>query len=179
LNRIYLMQGDLDGACFLYSIANSVVALTSRKPTVNQWGKALQYIPFSHDFLSGKVGTKNYDDRSELYGFAVAQALSEYSPKNEYDVTTHPNMKSIEEVHKLISSNSVVILNISGEHWICVVDVDKQISTLLSVCSDLGDRVNSYEEVGCEFGRKYNRKYVIGNDSSIYQSSVIQIELRS
>ncbi len=177
MNRKYLMQGDLDGACFLYSIANSVVVLTSRKPTVSQWSKALQYIPFSSDFLNGKVGTKNYDDRSELYRFAASQALSEYSPTNEFIVTDHPRAKSISDIKGLISINSVVVLNLNEEHWVCVVDVDETSSSLLSVCSDLGDRINHYEESGCKFQRKYNRVYSLSNGNYIHQSSVVQISI--
>jgi hypothetical protein len=171
------MQGDLDGACFLYSIANCVVALTQRKPSVNQWSNALEYIPFAHDFIDGKVGIKNYDERSELYRFSVEQALSEYSPKRNFLVRVHPELERIGDVAPLVKSNSVVILNINAEHWICVVDVDVPRATLLSVCSDLGDRVNRYKEVECQFGRAYNREYVLDQVTHIHKSSVIQVSL--
>ena len=180
MKRKYLMQGDLDGACFLYSIANSVVALTSKQPNVNQWANALPYIPFAHDFISGNVGTKNYDDHSEIYKFAVQQAISEFSPKKRYDIAVHPNTSCINQIASLISASSVVVLNLSGDHWICVVDVNEEKNALLSACSDLGDRVNCYTEIGCRFGRVYNYEYVLSKDGyKIHKTSVIQIKLNA
>jgi hypothetical protein len=174
------MQGDLDGACFLYSIANSVVALTGQKPSTKEWSNALKFIPFSHDFIDGEVGTVNYDEQSEIYKFAVKQALSEYSPNKKFNVEIFPELTKTQEVEKLISKNAVVILNISSDHWICVVDTEVAEKTLLAVCSDLGERVNSYQEVKCRFGRTYNEKYVVTGTSRkpcIHKPSVIQITL--
>lgn len=186
MTRKYLMQGDVDGACFLYSVANSVIALGWRRKInsqqwVDAWANALEFVPFSSDFLNGNLGTQNYDNNSDLYGFAVRQALSEYMVvddeyKYKYDVTTHPKINSIKGVKNLILEDSVVVLNISGDHWVCVVDVDENLSSLLSVCSELGGRVNNYQEKDCRFNRKYNREIVLNKKYRIHMSSVIQIK---
>lgn len=62
MTRKIFAQGDLDGACFLYSIANSYVALTSKKLTCTQWKHSLRALPFKlDDYLTGK-GTEALDD---------------------------------------------------------------------------------------------------------------------
>ncbi|CCK74958.1 hypothetical protein OLEAN_C07820 [Oleispira antarctica RB-8] len=178
MKRKYLIQGDLDGACFLYSIANSVVALSGRKPTVNQWSKALQYIPFSADFIDGNVGTVNYDDNISLYEFAIKQAISEYSPSSDYEIKTYPEITSVIDVDNLVSDNSVVVLNISGDHWVCVVSVDLENNRLLTACSDITDVIYDYVEKPCDFNRLYNREYNLNEEDRIHEPSVIQIILK-
>lgn len=178
MSRIYLTQGDLDGACFLYSIANSVAALSAKKPTVKQWSKALEYIPSASDFLDGSIGTKNYDDRHEIYKFAIEQALSEYSPSHNYNVLSHPDIDNISQISKLIGHDSVAILNINGEHWICVVDIEKSKNKLFAACSDVTDtQIFYYKELKCDrFDRFFNKEYQLNAKCSIYKPSVIQIQ---
>ena len=178
MKKKYLTQGDLDGACFLYSIANSVVALSGRKPTVKQWSKALKYIPFSTDFIDGDVGTVNYDENVSLYKFAIEQSITEYSPSNDYEVKIYPQVSSIKEVDGLISDSSVVILNISGDHWVCVVSVDIENNRLLTACSDVMDRMYNYFEKPCDYNRFYNREYSLSEEDKIHVPSVIQIILK-
>lgn len=178
MDRKFLIQGDLDGACFLYSIANSAVLLSSRKPTTKQWGNALQYIPFSADFLNGELGTKNYDDQHEIYSFAIKQALSEFSPSKNYKIKSYPQFEKIEDIKNLISSSSVVILNINGDHWVSVSDLSISKKSLFTVCSDLGDRVNNYQENLCDnYGRYYNKVYTLNSDFNIHKTSVVQIKM--
>lgn len=179
MKRRYLIQGDLDGACFLYSIANTVVVLSGRKPTIGQWAKSLQYIPFSADFLNGNVGTKNYDEKIELYEFSIKQALSEFSPNKKYEVTSFPNIKSITEVNKLIDKSSVVILNINSEHWVCVVSTLSSQNKLLTVCSDVTNRIYDYTESRAEDGRFFNREYIINHDNAIHRPSVFRISTKN
>lgn len=177
MKRRYLIQGDLDGACFLYSIANAVVALSGRKPTITQWSNSLQYIPFAADFLKGNTGTKNYDEKPELYEFAIKQALSELSPNRKYKITSFLNIDSIADIDKLINQNSVIILNINSEHWICIVSVLPSQNKLLAACSDVTNRIYDYSEEKTEEERYFNREYIIDHENRIHKPSVIQISI--
>jgi len=60
--RIYA-QGDLDGACFLYSIINAYVALIGRAPGFEPVCAALAQVAHPGDFLNPSVGTTGKYDR--------------------------------------------------------------------------------------------------------------------
>jgi len=60
--RKILAQGDRDGACFLYAIANSIQALRDKPVSQDKWLKCVLQLPFKlDDFLAG-CGTKKLDD---------------------------------------------------------------------------------------------------------------------
>ena len=50
-------QGDLDGACFLYSIVNAYAALTGGAPSFGNLCAAMAQVPHPGDFLNPSVGT--------------------------------------------------------------------------------------------------------------------------
>ncbi len=55
--RRIFAQGDLDGACFLYSIVNAYVALTGRAPDFERVCAAFSQVDHPADFLNASVGT--------------------------------------------------------------------------------------------------------------------------
>ena len=75
-----LAQGDLDGACYLYSIANSYFALTAKKITPAKWKASIRALPFKlDDFLSGQgtdIAQRIYDPegRGALTAISVFHA---------------------------------------------------------------------------------------------------------
>ena len=74
-------QGDFDGACFLYAIANAYTALTKSRPKYKDWDSGIGKIPHPVDFLRGCSGgtTQNYAKESALLGKAVDAMLTEIS----------------------------------------------------------------------------------------------------
>lgn len=181
MKRKILLQGDMDGACFLYSIANAFTLLTNQKITITQWSKQFEYIPFSGDFLSGNIGTKNYDDNMSLYEFAIKQAISlAYSSRKvvkKITIKLHPKIEKLNEIKQLISNNSVVILNICGEHWICAVGVDEQSNSIQAACSEIPENICSYTELKNENNKYFNRVYNINDNVYIHKNSVIELSI--
>lgn len=55
-------QGDLDGACFLYSIVNAYAALTGGAPSFDNLCAALAQVEHPGDFLNPSVGTTGHYD---------------------------------------------------------------------------------------------------------------------
>lgn len=182
MKRRILLQGDMDGACFLYSIANAFTLLTNKKVTITKWSKQFEYIPFSEDFLSGNIGTKNYDDNMSLYEFAIKQSISlAYSSKkylNEITIKSHPQIRKLNEIKPLISNKSVVILNISGEHWICAVGIDEKRNSIQAACSEIPENICSYKEFKNENDKYFNRIYNINDNVYIHKNSVIELSIK-
>lgn len=55
-------QGDLDGACFLYSIVNAYAALCGSAPSFGNLCAALAQVEHPGDFLNPSVGTTGHYD---------------------------------------------------------------------------------------------------------------------
>ena len=48
-------QGDLDGACFLYAIANALTAPTGNSPDLKAWGSCVRELPHAVNFIDGSA----------------------------------------------------------------------------------------------------------------------------
>lgn len=158
-NKKYLLQGDMDGACFLYSIANAKVALQEVRPNLKQWGKALKAVPFSSDFLDGNVGTLHFDSNLSLLKSAVEVVLCAFKFEENVRVKCYEKLKHA-QLKSLLSKDTAVILVVNeGAHWVCAVDVDQTEGKIYCACSDQGDSKGLYEEKRSKNGRLYNRVY--------------------
>jgi hypothetical protein len=126
-------QGDLDGACFLYSAANAYTALTGRSPDLARWARAVQGVPHPADFLDPTCGTTlNYEQDPSLLGDAletICAAVGKEGPR--IDFTWHPEAAGLEDVTELVDSRSVALFRYHGntryarnmDHWVCGVAV--------------------------------------------------------
>ena len=124
-------QGDLDGACFLYSAANAYTALTGRSPVLARWARAIQSVPHPADFLDPTCGTTlNYEQDPNLLGHAletIFAAVGKDGPR--IDFTWHPEAAGFDDVAELIDSRSVALFRYQGntrfarnvDHWVCGV----------------------------------------------------------
>src|SRR5687767_7158440 len=129
--RTIYSQGDLDGACFLYSAANAYTALTNRKPDLARWARAIQQVPHPADFLDPTCGTTiNYEQDPNLLGDAlemIFRAVAIDGPR--IDFTWHPEAAGFGDVAELIDGQSVALFRYSGntryarsiDHWVCGV----------------------------------------------------------
>lgn len=124
-------QGDLDGACFLYSAANAYSALTGRKPNLARWARAIQNVPHPADFLDPTCGTTlNYEQDPNLLGHAletIFDAVATDGPR--IDFTWHPEAAEYTDVAELVDNRSVALFRYMGntryardmDHWVCGV----------------------------------------------------------
>lgn len=129
MNRRLKSQGDLDGACFLYSIANAVISLNDTV-TAENWSSAISSLPKSRSFLRQDVGTLAFHDNGEELERVAKRFLKSLS-SNKFKVALHQgNRRSIE---RLIDENAVVIVS-NPEHWFVVTEVHHD--TVFAACSD-------------------------------------------
>jgi hypothetical protein len=127
--RQIFAQGSLDGSCFLYCIINSFVALSSRPAKITdkwiseKWTEPLRSLPFKlDDFLIGPGTSKIDDDLDCLEGLCRAYFRGISGAKMQ--VTRKASNKSL---RASLTTNQVAIVAIpkNGDHWLCIVDADK------------------------------------------------------
>lgn len=159
--RIYA-QGDLDGACFLYSIVNAYAALCGQPPSFERVCAAFAQVDHPADFLNASVGTTGGFDQNHallqanmermlaLLGGANPGAQlpdSQHAPAQRFHVsriagpfaTAAPNT----QLDALLDARSVVILRYQGssmfadnmDHWVCAVAHDAARERLSVACS--------------------------------------------
>lgn len=153
MNRKIKSQGDFDGACFLYSIANAVISLNGTV-TPKHWSSAIHSLPKPQSFLRQDIGTLAFDDDGEKLE-VVAQKFIRSLSDEKFKVKLHQaNRKSI---HPLIDDDSVVIIS-NPEHWFVVTEIYNE--TAFISCSDalnsLGEKY--LEEASTKFGHISNLK---------------------
>ena len=156
MTRKILAQGDLDGACYLYSIANSYFALTSKQLTSAQWKHSLCASPFKlDDYLSGQ-GTEALDHTPDYLEGLCRNFLGEI--KNaRFEVTRSENVSS-RSLRAALSEKQVVIVAFSdGDHWVSIVDADQQKFYLACSAVALTSKAPYKEEKSPNFKRAFNK----------------------
>ena len=152
LHRKIISQGERDGACFLYSMANSVMALTGKILKQDVWNDLIGALGDATDFLRSDTGTLKIDaDDQELTRFAslVLKHVSPRRLKLEVDCGPRPT-----EVSNALSDSTVLVVT-NNWHWFCIVDSDEQYC--YAACSaKLHENPLTYRE---ELSPKYCRIY--------------------
>lgn len=151
--RRIFAQGDLDGACFLYSIVNAYVALTGRAPDFANLCAALAQVPHPGDFLNPSVGTTGrYDLDYPLLLGTIERMLAllggEGPPAQRFHVQRIHVQRiegplTVRSAALLPDARSVVILRYQGsshfaddmDHWVCAVAHDAALGCLYVACS--------------------------------------------
>lgn len=169
-------QGVFDGACFLYSIVNGYSALMRKPIDQTMWDEAMKWIPFCSDYIS-ETGTQRSDDDCNLYKFTIHRFLREFKQASKIVVKEHPSITTIEQIQELVTKDSVLIVNIGGDHWIVIVDYDDR--HLQAVCSaQLVKQQKMYREFDCSrTQRKCNFKKQYGKLKWLYQPSAISLSI--
>ncbi len=162
MTRKILSQGDLDGACYLYSIANSFFALTSKQITAAQWRKALRALPFKlDDFLSGQ-GTEALDSTPEYFEGLCRNFLEELR-NTRFQLSRHEKVSS-KSLRSAIAENQVAIIAIEdGAHWVSVVDADQTQFYLACSAVPLNSTEQYLEQRSPNFQRIFNRTSTFSN----------------
>ncbi len=161
MKRRILAQGDLDGACYLYSIANSVFALTSKRLTDAQWEKSLRALPFKLDDFLSRGGTKSLDDTPDYLESLCRNFLNEIK-NTQFEITRNINISS-KLLRSAIMDNQVAIVAIDdGKHWVSLVDADQKLFYLAcsaafgeSTCSE--SKCSYSEQQSPNFHRVFNK----------------------
>ena len=162
-------QGDLDGACFLYALANAWTALTGQDPTLEEWGARVRQLPLLDELIDPRVGTTaSYSNTPALLVEAARRLLSA-NPEASLAVEHLPDLRALSELAGLIDERRVVVLRYQGssrftkdvDHWVCAVATDARSSRVHVACSMRWSDVHrfsdaEYEELEVAFGRRAN-----------------------
>ena len=161
-------QGDLDGACFLYAIANAYSAISGKFPGLQEWGARVQELPHLAELIDPSVGTTaSYANAPELLA-QVAEQLLVVGSDPGLAVRPLPTVQTLAEVVELIDECSVVVLRYRGasrfakdvDHWVCAVASEAP-TRLHVACSIRWSDVyrfteGEYEEWEVSFARRAN-----------------------
>lgn len=170
-------QGEYDGACFLYSVTNAYKTLTGKHPTFNMWDNAVEHIPFRDDFIRN-IGTYWYDDNMYLYEITIKRMLKHFARKKySFKISSYEKVCKSNKLRELINHNSVIVLNISSEHWVTAIDIDEE-NIYFADSYKLAQMGSKYEEFkSANLGRIYNDYHELNDMSWLYNPSVIKITL--
>jgi len=157
--RKIISQGELDGACFIYALANSFLSLTGKKPTQSKWDKAIDALQFKEDFLKGNVGTERCFKEEvdmRLISENFLKGLSKQT-KHEFSVAYHDQITRSDEMTPLIDKDSVILFCIDEEHWVVGSSYCEDLKTLNIACSFQYIENSCYfEKIDSTFDRPYN-----------------------
>lgn len=155
--RQILAQGSRDGACFLYSLANAVQALTETNFNEKTWWAGLRSLPFDmSDFLSGR-GTEKLDDEPDLLISLARNFIS--ASGSAIELKWVHGINDITTIKKQLSKESLLVIEVdAGDHWVTVVDTADGL--ILSACSAmaLGSTAPYSELTSDVYGRRFNRQ---------------------
>ncbi len=174
-----LGQGHLDGACFLYAIANAMLCLTRREikslPQKN-WSEMIAFLN-AGDFLDGRIGTKRTDDNADLQALLAHQCISSLDPSSKYEVKTKRDLDSLSNFDEIVTNDTVLLLP-TLEHWYCLVD-SKDTNAYLACSSKWHEPQAKYEEKESpRLHRVYNKKIAL-EKLEIYDERAIAVSRRS
>jgi len=123
-----LGQGHLDGACFLYAIANAMLCLTnrtSRRLPSKRWSEMISFLN-AGDYLDGRSGTAKTDDNPDLQQLLAYECISRLDPQSTYVVVTKKHLTWRSNFDRLVTKDTVLLLP-TREHWRCLVDTQDKL----------------------------------------------------
>lgn len=178
-NMKILGQGRLDGACFLYAIANAQKCLSGRQNTAvpaKRWGEMISLLNAA-DFLDRGIGTMRTDDNAELQEQLALQCISKLDPKVTFAVKTIKELGATSRFDQHVTNQSVILLP-TQEHWYCLVDSQDKVA-YLACSSEWQVPGKKYQEaVSPRLKRIYN-KAIDFKDLKIFQNRAIVVSVKS
>lgn len=138
-------QGDYDGACFLYALANAYSAVTGKRPPCGAWDEGIRSLTYAHDFLGGCIGTtEHFSSDPQNIPAAVAIMLTSFNSTGPSVRWAHlPLVHEASQLAPHVDRRGVVIFRYQGEtahvaqidHWVCGVAVTAKPLKLHLACS--------------------------------------------
>lgn len=179
MRRHILAQGDLDGACFLYSLINAYVSLTSRTPGNQSWDKkfhdrwdrAVAFVPHLSDFFRCGIGneysgTGRYDDDPRIFAYTAERVLDNMSTKTEsgrFSAIIHQNTNAPRALDNLVQDTSIAVVCPNGEHWVACVQRDSNPYTIWTACSWAYHSFDGYQETFHKENKVYSNGKLANN----------------
>ncbi len=172
MKRLIKAQGDLDGACFLYTLVNAVNCLRGRAIPAGAWQRLVGAIYDPRDFLSGDVGTDRIDQYPDLIAKVIGDYVSLLDRSNAYRVERISDLDPRNMLTGRSLSRNNVLVVATQEHWFAVVDVDQD--EALTACSAeyLISPGRYIEEDSTRLQRRYNSRKSINALVLAYRLSI-------
>ena len=142
--RHIFTQGDYDGACFLYALANSYKTITGKTPSCKAWDKGVRFLKHADDFLGCCIGTTEHFSAGSQILRAVAIMLDSFGSDGPVVRWKHlPEVKELTEIASFIDRQGVVLFRYNGktahvgdiDHWVCGVSSTQKPFRLHLACS--------------------------------------------
>jgi hypothetical protein len=143
--RQIFTQGDYDGACFLYALANAYTAVTGKAPSCDAWDTGIRSLRHRNDFLGGCIGTtEHFSSDPKTLKEAVAIMLASFNSDGPaVGWKDFPDVNTISEIASRIDLNGVVVFRYKGvtahvadiDHWACGVAFTEKPFRLHLACS--------------------------------------------
>lgn len=179
MDRFIKSQGDLDGACFLYSLVNAVNCLHDRSTrSSDAWQRLVSGVYDPRDFLRGDVGTARVDDFPEFIARLIGDYVALLDPSGDYSVKcVEISDKSQLRRRRLVSDESVLLVD-NGEHWFVLVDAD-QGQVFVACSAALYENPKGYVEAKSpNLGRIYNTSFDLG-ELELHKGIAYQLAVQS
>ena len=142
--RHILTQGDYDGACFLYALANAYKIIAGNPPSCTAWDSGVRALKHADDFLGCCIGTTQHFSSGPQTSKVVGIMLDAFGNDGPQVRCEHlPKVTTITEVASLIDRQTVVIFRYKGatahvadiDHWVCGVASRQKPFKLHLACS--------------------------------------------
>ena len=161
-HRIIKSQGELDSACFLYSLVNALQSLSGEelKGVESKWKKLISGVYDCRDFLTGNEGTNRIDHLQGLILALVSDYLKMLNPKKEYSLELLKRINNIQDLRKILTKDSLLMID-NGEHWFCLLDIDRNYAYIACSFVLQQDPSNYKEDKTPRLNRTYNDKFPV------------------
>jgi hypothetical protein len=123
--RLILSQGDRDSACFLYSLANAVHAITGEVVSESRWTSATEQLKYPCDYLSADTGTRKIDRAPSKLRIEAEEILSALYPLGRFKVSIIRPIDRSYDFSCVLSKQSVIVMA-NKQHWFCLLEVYKR-----------------------------------------------------
>ena len=119
--RFIRSQGDLDSACFLYSLVNAVQCLSGKKLLESAWQRLISCTYDPRDFLTSRTGTKRIDDHPHLIAELASRYIATLEPRGKYRVDLLEGLDSTFVEKNPLKKQTLLVVD-NGTHWFCMLD---------------------------------------------------------
>jgi hypothetical protein len=153
--RQILAQGDRDGACLLYSLANGIQALTGKSVSPAAWTCAVDALPFA----TGEFLTRRGSAALDSYPQCLEALAREFMAGAGLDIVANwtSELDTPARLQAQLAPEGVLVMVVENNaHWVAVVDVSADQVFVACSWQALSGHFCK-EKRSPNFGRWYNR----------------------
>lgn len=169
------LQGDMDGACYLYSLANAYQALTEKSVNEKQWSKLIDQVGNARDFLDVTNGTSRIDDILIKSTLLTDMHLKAIDKKFNFEIDLIDCHNDIQNIGRL--NKDTILIAANEEHWYCIVDFNGRNGKAMIACSAVWqiDPSKYKEKISPTLKRYYNDSFFLKDQSFVCLYKVTKI----